>query len=130
MVKRRGKRSKNSPSRHGQVKLVYRCLWVRECATGICWGVDPFRGRKFTQASTSLHRPLVRPSGRSLLPWARNICWGSGRTEFSPFREVVSGVQLDARLGNPNAHRTNIFALRFRPLGLGRKARTIGFYIC
>ncbi|KAL3263926.1 hypothetical protein ABHI18_001286, partial [Aspergillus niger] len=43
------------------------------------------------QARTSFHRPLVRPSGRSLLPWASNICWGSGRTELVLFGKLFQG---------------------------------------
>ncbi|RDH26909.1 hypothetical protein BDQ94DRAFT_123897 [Aspergillus welwitschiae] len=48
---------------------------------------------------------------------------GLGKDRTCPFREVVSGVQLDARLENPTAHRRNIYVLGFRPLDLERKAK-------
>ncbi|OJZ80414.1 hypothetical protein ASPFODRAFT_457779 [Aspergillus luchuensis CBS 106.47] len=51
------------------------------------------------------------PCGRVISPPLVDRCClyllGSRRPRSSPFQETVPGVQLDARLGNPNAHRRN-----------------------
>ncbi|RDH26177.1 hypothetical protein BDQ94DRAFT_155900 [Aspergillus welwitschiae] len=49
------------------------------------------------------------------------VCCCPGPSTFADAR-VGPGLVLMRKLGSPNAHRRNIFALGFRPLGVGRKA--------